>query len=109
MQTSRFQGVGKWALCVRNRGWNPDGTILRADLGPAGTAFALLFYNVVFLLPLAALLVVRLVLPARSEAIFRRVAALAERWGRPLSAVVLASLGVVFPCLDPIRCRAAWP
>ncbi len=69
--------------------------ILRAEFGRAASSFALLFYNVIFLVPLAALLVVRLVLPARSEAIFQRVASLADRWGRQLIVAVLVSVGAV--------------
>ncbi len=69
--------------------------ILRAELGLVATGFALLFYNFVFVAPLAALLVLRLVLPARSEAIFRRVAELADRWGRHLIVGVLMFVGAV--------------
>ncbi len=70
--------------------------ILRADLGHASNGLALLFYNLIFLTPLATLWLVRLLLPARSELIFRQVAALADRWGRHLIVAVLVALGAVF-------------
>lgn len=69
--------------------------ILRADLGPAASGFALIFYNIVFVLPLTALLIVRVLLPEKSEAIFRRVAELAERWGQQLVVAALAIVGFV--------------
>ena len=46
-------------------------------------------------MPLAALLVVRLALPAHSEAIFRRVASVAARWGRHVVVAVLVFVGAV--------------
>ena len=69
--------------------------ILRAELGPAASGLALLFYNLVFLIPLGALLVVHLVLPASSGAIFRRVASFTDRWGRHLGVGVLVCVGAV--------------
>jgi hypothetical protein len=39
-------------------------------------------------------LIVRLVLPGRSESIFQRVASIAERWGRRFAIVVLLGLGI---------------
>ena len=70
--------------------------ILRADLAFAPSWFALLFYNAVFLVPLVALLMVRVLMPGRSEEIFKRVASLTERWGRRFAIVVLVVLGVLF-------------
>ncbi len=69
--------------------------ILRADLGPAASGFALVFYCIVFVLPLTILLIVRMVLPEKSEGIFRRVAEVAERWGRQLVVAALVIVGVV--------------
>ncbi len=69
--------------------------VLRADLSPTGTATALVVYNVVFLVPLASLLLVRVAVPTRSEAIFAGVAAVAERGGRALIVALLALLGLV--------------
>ena len=69
--------------------------ILRADLSIVASVAALVFYNVVFLTPLATLLVVRLLFPAHSGAIFGRVASLAERWGRHLIVLILLGVGLV--------------
>lgn len=69
--------------------------LLRADLTTAGWVLALVFYNVVFVSPLAALVVVRAALPDHSEAIFARVSALAERWGHRLVVAALMLVGVV--------------
>ena len=41
--------------------------ILRADLALLPSLLALLFYNLVFLLPLATIVLVRVLLPKRSE------------------------------------------
>lgn len=69
--------------------------ILRADLGGAGSVAAVVFYNVVFLLPLMMLLILRFVMQERSEAVFARVASFADRWGRRLILVVLVVVGTV--------------
>lgn len=70
--------------------------ILRADLPLGPSWFALLFYNGMFLLPLGILLLIRVLLPGRSEAIFGRVAEFTERWGRRFAIVVLLVLGAFF-------------
>ena len=69
--------------------------ILRAELGPASAGFALLVYNLVFLMPLAILLIVRLLFPAQSDTIFQHVASFADRWGRQLIMVALMIVGAV--------------
>lgn len=69
--------------------------ILRAELGPASAGIALLFYNIVFLIPLATLLFVRMLFPAQSGAIFQRLASLADRWGRQLMVAALVIVGAV--------------
>lgn len=69
--------------------------ILRADLDAGGALLALLGYNVAFILPLASLLVVRLALPNESETIFKKVADLADRWGKRLIVAVLLIVGAV--------------
>ena len=56
---------------------------------------AVLAYNVAFILPLASLLVVRLVVPNQSEKIFKKVADLADRWGKRLIVAVLLIVGAV--------------
>jgi cytochrome c biogenesis protein CcdA len=67
--------------------------ILRAGLGTVGSGVALVFYNAVFLVPLLSLLAVRLILPGRSDEIFRRVASFAERWGGHAIVAILMLLG----------------
>lgn len=69
--------------------------ILRADLGPSRAVLAVLFYNVVFLVPLGTLLIVRLVLRERAEPIFAWVVSFTERWGRRLVLVILLVVGAV--------------
>jgi cytochrome c biogenesis protein CcdA len=67
--------------------------ILRADASITGAVLALLWYNVIFLLPLALVPVLRLVLGARSQPFFDAVSRLSEVWGRRLIAAVLLVLG----------------
>jgi len=69
--------------------------ILRADVGVAAAAAALLFYNLVFLLPLVLLVLVRLLLPRHSEKVFTRLADFGARWGPLVVAVLLVGLGLV--------------
>jgi cytochrome c biogenesis protein CcdA len=68
--------------------------ILRADLGVAGSAVALIFYNLVFLLPLSVLLLVRLIFPQHSAVVFAKIASVAERWGRRVIIVILVVVGL---------------
>ena len=82
--------------------------ILRANLDPIVGASALVFYNVVFLLPLALLLSVHLLLPARSEQIFARVKSVADRFGRRLMIAVLTLLGAVL-VIDGIGWFVGYP
>jgi hypothetical protein len=69
--------------------------ILRADVGPSRAVLAVLFYSVVFLVPLGTLLVIRLVLRERAEPIFAWVVSFTERWGRRLVLVILVVVGAV--------------
>jgi cytochrome c biogenesis protein CcdA len=67
--------------------------ILRADASTSGAVLALLWYNALFLLPLALVPVLRVVLGARSQPFFDAVSRFAEVWGRRLIAAVLLVLG----------------
>ena len=69
--------------------------ILRADVSTTGALLALLYYNIVFILPHAVLIIVRLVAPAQSERIFKTVGDFTERWGRRLIIAVLLIVGLV--------------
>jgi hypothetical protein len=55
----------------------------------------LLYYNAVFLLPLAALPIVRATLGARADRFFARLAPVVERWGHRLVVAVLVGIGLV--------------
>ena len=69
--------------------------ILRADLSPVGGFLALVFYNVLFLVPLLSIVLVRAVLRGKSEAIFARIGAFFEAWGRRLIIALLILLGAL--------------
>ena len=57
----------------RVQGFGAIDQILRADLPLANSLLALLFYNLVFVLPLASLALVRVLVPTQSEQIFRLI------------------------------------
>ena len=67
--------------------------ILRADLDTPGAVAALLFYNLVFVAPLAALIGTRVLFPTHSERIFAVVASFCEVWGKRLVILILLVLG----------------
>ena len=67
--------------------------VLKADLGTSGSALAVVFYCVVFLVPLTTLVILRLVLRERSEPIFAWVVSFTERWGRRIILIVLVVVG----------------
>lgn len=69
--------------------------IVRSDPSVTGAAGLLLYYNAVFLLPLAALPVLRATLGARADRFFARLAPVVERWGHRMVVAVLVGIGVV--------------
>ncbi len=69
--------------------------MLRADLSTAGGVAALLYYNAIFLLPLAAIVVVRLVLRKQSETIFAAISRFFDVWGTRLIMALLILLGAI--------------
>jgi cytochrome c biogenesis protein CcdA len=69
--------------------------IVRADPSPTGAVLLLLYYNAVFLLPLAALPILRVTLGARADRFFGRLAPVVERWGHRMVVAVLVGIGVV--------------
>jgi cytochrome c biogenesis protein CcdA len=69
--------------------------ILTADLDPSGNLLALLIYNVVFIVPLSSPVVIWLLFPDRSQAIFEALTEWAERFGRRLVVAVLLVVGVL--------------
>jgi len=75
--------------------------VLLADLSAPGIVKALLFFNVICLLPLMLLVLFRGLLGARSDPLFGAVARFIARWGRRLMFAGLLGLGVVLT-LDAI-------
>jgi cytochrome c biogenesis protein CcdA len=69
--------------------------LLRADVSVTGGVLAMLFYNAVFLLPLAAVPVLRILLRERSQPIFDAVNRFLEIWGRRIVTAILLGLGGV--------------
>ena len=69
--------------------------VLRADVSVTGAVLAMLFYNAVFLLPLAAVPVLRILLRERSQPIFDAVDRFLEVWGQRVVTVILLVLGGV--------------
>ncbi len=68
--------------------------ILRADLNVATMGLSLLFYNLIFLLPLVILVLVRVFFVERSEQVFQRLALFSELWGRRLIVTVIFLVGI---------------
>jgi cytochrome c biogenesis protein CcdA len=69
--------------------------IVRSDPSVMGASAQLLYYNAVFLLPLAALPILRATLGARADGFFARLAPLVERWGHRMVVAVLVGVGIV--------------
>jgi hypothetical protein len=82
--------------------------VLRADLAAPGILKALLFFNVICLLPLMLIVLSRGLLGRRSDPLFGAVARFVERWGRRLMFVGLLGLGVVLT-LDAIGWFLGFP
>ena len=69
--------------------------ILKVDLSPGGMLSALLFYNLVFLLPLASFLVLHLALGDRATRLFNSLNDFVTRWGSRVLVTALIGLGFV--------------
>ncbi len=69
--------------------------ILRADLTVPGMAKALLYYNLIYLLPMMLIVLMRRIFGRRSDPIFAAVARFLKRWGKRLLFFGLLGLGVV--------------
>lgn len=69
--------------------------ILRHDLTLAGTMLAILFYNLMFIMPLISLAVMRVAFPAYSERILGRISNVFDKYGSRGFGYVLALLGIV--------------
>ncbi len=69
--------------------------ILRSDLRTSQEIIVILFYNIVFVLPLAAIVLLRLVLGERSRAFLDSVRRFFDRWGQRVIVSLLLALGLV--------------
>ncbi len=69
--------------------------ILRADLNPGGMLLAVVYYNLVFVVPLLAFIALRYALGARGDRLFQAATDFLTRWGRRLIMVILTLLGSV--------------
>ncbi len=69
--------------------------LLRADLTRFEVVLALLYYNVVFILPLSVLVFIRVLFPNQSDRIFDFIKDLIAKWGRRVIVTLLVILGLV--------------
>ena len=69
--------------------------ILRADLSPMASMMALIFYNIVFVLPFFILVLIRILVPNQSESIFGSISRLIKSWGKPAIVSLFIILGLV--------------
>ena len=69
--------------------------LLRADLTEFEIVLALLYYNVIFILPLVVLIFIRMFFPNESERIFYLLKDLIQKWGRRIIIVLSIILGIV--------------
>ena len=69
--------------------------LLRADLSGFEVVLVLLYYNVLFVLPLAVLVFIRVFFPNQSERIFDFIKDLIAKWGRRVIMTLLVILGLV--------------
>ncbi len=69
--------------------------ILRADVSDTSGVMLLLYYNAIFVLPLIALVIARIVLGSRADAWFTRLGDFFSHWGRRVAVAVLILLGML--------------
>lgn len=81
---------------------------LRAELTMAQEFIALVFYNVVFVLPIAAIVVLRVVLGNRSQRLFDGIQRFFDTWGRRVIVALLVVLGVIL-IVDGIGWLVGYP
>ncbi len=82
--------------------------ILRADLMALGIVKTVLYYNVIYLLPLMLIILSRGLLGTRVDPIFRAVARFLQRWGKQLMFFGLLGVGVVL-AVDAITWFLGFP
>jgi cytochrome c biogenesis protein CcdA len=69
--------------------------ILRSDVGPVAMVTSLLFYNLIFALPLASIVLLRVLLGRRGDRILKRINAFMDHWGQRMIVSILLVLGLV--------------
>ena len=69
--------------------------VLRSDLNPGSNVIALIYYNVIIVLPLLAMMVLHGLMGEASRPLFERVAAFSARWGGRAFAVLLLLFGAL--------------
>jgi cytochrome c biogenesis protein CcdA len=82
--------------------------ILRADIGSTGMILAVIFYNVIFTLPLLAFIVLRIALGEQANRLFQKLTQFLSQWGRRLIIAILLILGLVL-IIDAIGWFAGMP
>jgi hypothetical protein len=68
--------------------------VLKADLSVMNSVAALVFYNVVFALPLVTLVIIRQLFPKFADRLFGTIGRLAEAWGKRIIMTILIILGL---------------
>ncbi|MDJ0719308.1 MAG: GAP family protein [Prochloraceae cyanobacterium] len=69
--------------------------ILKADLSFMASMGALIFYNIVFVLPFFVLFLLRILKPNQSKSIFGAISLLIKRWGKPAIVSCFIILGIL--------------
>jgi cytochrome c biogenesis protein CcdA len=68
--------------------------LIRSEASDSIAVWALLYYNVIFILPLVAMVAIRIALGERSNRIFEAIARFLSNWGKRIVIVVLLLLGM---------------
>jgi len=68
--------------------------LIRTEISDTEAVWALLYYNVIFVLPLLAIVVCRVVMGDRSNRLFEAISGFLSAWGKRLVIVVLLVLGL---------------
>jgi cytochrome c biogenesis protein CcdA len=71
------------------------GQVLKADLSPVNTITALIFYNVIFVLPLVVFVLIRQMFSQHAGPLIAAVGRIAEVWGKRIITVLLIILGLL--------------
>jgi len=69
--------------------------VLRSDLNPGSNVMALIYYNIIIVLPLLGMIVLHAVMGDASRPLFERIAAFSSRWGGRAFALLLLIFGAL--------------